>query len=115
MTDDPMPPPAATAWEEVTDDSDGCRMYQRGRHHDGTFIRVYVPKQAEDPAQPLRAILYLHGFALCLPSFYDTHMRQLAQQGWIVFYPDFQRSTYKEEPLSSAGQRRGASLAAPSP
>lgn len=115
MTDAPPPPPTPNDWEEVTDDIDGCRMFQRGRHQDGTFIRVYVPKQAEDPAQPLRAILYLHGFALCLPSFYDAHMRQLARQGWIVFYPDFQRSTYKEEPLSSAGQPRGAARSAPSP
>ena len=115
MTDAPLPAAAPNHWEEVTDDSDGCRMFQRGRHHDGTFIRVYVPKQAEDPARPLRAILYLHGFALCLPSFYDAHMRQLARQGWIVFFPDFQRSTYKEEPLSSAGQPRGAARSTPSP
>jgi hypothetical protein len=114
MTDDPLTPPPASDWQEVTDDSDGCRLFQRGRHHDGTFIRVYVPKQAEDSAQPLRAILYLHGFALCLPSFYDAHMRQLAQQGWIVFYPDFQRSTYKEEPLPGGEQPRGATRSAPS-
>jgi hypothetical protein len=114
MTNDCLPTPAPPDWEELTDERDGCRMFQRGRHHDGTFIRVYVPKQAEDPSQPLRAILYLHGFALCVPSFYDEHMRQLAGQGWIVLYPDFQRSTYKEEPLSSAAQPRGAARSAPS-
>ena len=116
MTDPSPPPPTAAtvsasdgAWEETTVDQAGCAIFQRGRHRDGTFIRVYVPKQAEDPNQPLRAILYLHGFALCPPTFYEVHLRELAGQGWIVIYPDFQCSTYREAPLSGeAGARGGA-------
>jgi hypothetical protein len=115
MTDAPLPPPAPGLWDEVTDDPAGFRILQRGRHRDGTFIRVYIPKQAADPAQPLRAILYLHGFALCLPSFYEAHMRRLAKEGWIVFFPDFQRSTYKEESLTSANEARGAARSSRTP
>ncbi len=109
MTDATPPSTAPGPWDAVVDDPAGFRILQRGRHHDGTFIRVYVPKQAEDPDKPLRAILYLHGFALCLPSFYEAHLRELAAAGWLVFFPDFQRSTYREESLSGAGQRLGAS------
>ena len=44
-------------------------VYQAGSHADGTFIRVYVPEAAANPESTLKAILYLHGFALCMPSF----------------------------------------------
>jgi hypothetical protein len=55
---------------------------------------VYVPDGASNPEQPLRAVLYLHGFALCMPSFYESHLLALAAEGYIVFFPDFQRSDY---------------------
>ncbi|MBM5816536.1 MAG: hypothetical protein FJ083_08100 [Cyanobacteria bacterium K_Offshore_surface_m2_239] len=115
MTDATLPPPAPGHWDAVTDDPAGFRIFQRGRHLDGTFIRVYVPKQAEVPGQTLRAILYLHGFALCLPSFYEAHLRELAAAGWIVFFPDFQRSTYREESLEGARRRGGASRSSHAP
>ena len=59
-------------------------------------------------------ILYLHGFALCLPSFYEQHMLKLAEQGWIVLYPDYQRSSYREEPLGPAPAAGASAPAAPS-
>lgn len=93
-------------WQCIVDEQINARIYQRGQHCQGDFIRVYVPRQAENPGCELRMILYLHGFALCLPSFYEDHLRELTRQGWIVVFPDFQRSSYREEPLAG-GERRG--------
>lgn len=110
MPQDLASDPTASRWQQLHDEVHHCTMFQRGRHRDGTFIRVFVPDSAREPGTALRVILYLHGFALCQPSFYQQHMLQLAAQGWIVLYPDFQRSSYREEPLSpdpaaSAGGR----------
>ncbi|MFN7677724.1 MAG: hypothetical protein ACK5QW_03890, partial [Cyanobacteriota bacterium] len=57
------------------------------------------------------AILYLHGFALCTPAFYEAHLRQLASEGWIVLFPDFQVSAYREAPVRGPGQARGGGAA----
>lgn len=108
MTDTSPTPLNADTWQAIWDEAAGCRILQRGRHCDGTFVRLYVPKQAEDASQTPRVILYLHGFALCLPDFYDAHMRELASQGWIVIFPDFQRSTYKEAALADSNRAKGA-------
>jgi len=72
----------------------GYSICQRGSHCNGTFIRVYIPDAAAQPGHPLKAILYLHGFALCMPSFYEAHLIDLVKKGYIVFFPDFQRSCY---------------------
>ncbi|MBP0027987.1 hypothetical protein [Roseofilum sp. Guam] len=77
---------------------DGYYVYQHGSHADGTFIRVYVPEAAENSETKLKVILYLHGFALCMPSFYEEHLVQLVKKGYIVFFPDFQRSFYPNTP-----------------
>ncbi len=75
---------------------DGYRIHQSGKHINGTFMRVYVPDAAiQSNGQRLKAIMYLHGFALCMPSFYEKHLETLAkEQGYVVFFPDFQRSLY---------------------
>lgn len=99
MTQDLASEAPAGHWQQLHDQPHHCTMFQRGRHGDGTFIRVFVPDAARKPGAELRVILYLHGFALCQPSFYQQHMLQLAEHGWIVLYPDFQRSSYREEPL----------------
>ena len=100
----PVPSDSGAAWQERNDPEHRCRIYQRGLHHKGSFVRVYVPYSAEQPHhKPLRLILYLHGFALCLPSFYQAHLFELVAQGWIVVFPDFQCSGYDEEPLDAAG------------
>ncbi|PZD74144.1 hypothetical protein C1752_01152 [Acaryochloris thomasi RCC1774] len=75
---------------------DGYRIYQSGHHKSGTFQRIYVPETATQPEAKLRPILYLHGFALCMPSFYETHLIELVKEGYIVFFPDFQRSDYPD-------------------
>jgi hypothetical protein len=98
------------AWQQRVDPELGATIYQRGKHYRGDYVRVYVPLAAEDPATPLRVLIYLHGFALCLPSFYEAHLRYLVQQGWIVIFPDFQRSFYREESLAGAAVARSSPL-----
>lgn len=90
------------AWQSLVDPELDATIHQRGQHSTGTYIRVYVPRAAERPGEPLRVILYLHGFALGLPGFYEDHLRQLVQQGWVVIFPDFQASAYPDLPLSAA-------------
>ncbi len=89
-------PASANAWPHVQ--AQGYRIYQSGSHFHGDFMRVYVPDAAAVAGTPLRAIIYLHGFSLCMPSFYEKHLQYLAQQGYIVFFPDFQRSCYPNTP-----------------
>ena len=69
MTDhSPFAVPADT-WQETLDEKAGCRIFQRGRHCEGTFVRVYVPDQVDGSCPPPPVIVYLHGFALCVPAF----------------------------------------------
>ncbi|MEA5412962.1 hypothetical protein VB737_14415 [Synechococcus sp. BA-120 BA3] len=89
-----MSDPTTPGWTCVRDDGHACTIWQRGFHGRGNYLRVYVPDGAARADQPLRAVLYLHGFALCMPSFYESHLLALAAEGYIVFFPDFQRSAY---------------------
>ena len=114
MSQDSPPAAGSAIWQHRQDQAHHCSIFQRGRHRDGTFIRVFVPDAAWQPGAELRVILYLHGFALCLPSFYEQHMLKLAEQGWIVLYPDYQRSSYREEPLGPAPAAGASAPAAPS-
>ncbi|MEY3929458.1 MAG: hypothetical protein RLZZ516_1168 [Cyanobacteriota bacterium] len=95
----PQPPPQP--WQSLVDPDLDATIYQRGQHSAGTFIRVYVPRAAQCAGEPLRVILYLHGFALGLPCFYEAHLRELVQQGWVVIFPDFQFSAYPDTPLAA--------------
>ncbi|WP_156796619.1 hypothetical protein [Cyanobium sp. PCC 7001] len=113
------PMPAPQDWQVAHHPADhtgpGYAVYQRGSHADGTYIRVYVPEQARSPRpEPLRAITYLHGFALCMPSFYEAHLVELVRQGNLVFFPDFQRSLYPDTPPGAPAavrqERRDAAL-----
>lgn len=95
--------PASQAWQVAHHPAEGSHpayaVYQRGSHAEGTFIRVYVPELARSPGpEPLRTITYLHGFALCMPSFYEAHLIELVRRGHLVFFPDFQRSLYPDTP-----------------
>lgn len=113
------PTPAPQDWQVAHHPADhtgpGYAVYQRGSHADGTYIRVYVPEQARSlRAEPLRTITYLHGFALCMPSFYEAHLIALVRQGHVVFFPDFQRSLYPDTPPGAPAavrqERRDAAL-----
>lgn len=85
---------SSKSWICVHVPEDKYYVYQCGSHADGTFIRVYVPEAASTSGKKLNTILYLHGFALCMPSFYEAHLVELVKEGYIVFFPDFQRSFY---------------------
>lgn len=89
---------SSQSWIHVHVPEDKYYVYQCGSHADGTYIRVYVPEAAEKSGEKLRAILYLHGFALCMPSFYEDHLVGLVKEGYIIFFPDFQRSCYPNTP-----------------
>lgn len=97
------PTPVPQAWQVAHHPAEGSlpgyAMYQRGSHAEGTFIRVYVPELARSArAEPLRTVTYLHGFALCMPRFYEAHLIDLVRRGHLVFFPDFQRSLYPDTP-----------------
>ncbi len=89
---------SSQSWMSVHVPEDKYYVYQCGSHADGTFIRVYVPEVATNSGTKLNAIIYLHGFALCMPSFYEDHLVELVKAGYIVFFPDFQRSFYPNTP-----------------
>ena len=77
---------------------DGYTIYQSGSHILGNFIQVYLPDVPKFNEQGQRKLItYLHGFALCLPKFYEAHLVELAKQGYYVFFPDFQKSDYPDD------------------
>ena len=82
-------------WDYIV--RDGCRIYQSGSHINGNFIRVYTPENFPSKNEKVKAIIYLHGFALCMPKFYQDHIYSLVKQGYFVFFPDFQRSDYPDD------------------
>lgn len=94
----------ASNW--VIEQRKGYRIYQSGNHPCGTYMRVYVPDSATQPGTPLKSVLYLHGFALCIPEFYELHMIRLVKEGYIVFFPDFQPSYYHTTLPSDPPQTR---------
>ena len=77
-------------------------IYQTGEHQDGDFIRIYAPKQPWKKDGKAQVITYLHGFALSMPQFYQRHLEQLANDGYYVFFPDYQRSDYPNFPDDDA-------------
>ncbi len=84
-------------WEDEKK-KNGYTVYQSGHHIQGNFIQVFVPDVPCSDAQGrVKLITYLHGFALCLPKFYEKHLELLAQQGYYVFFPDFQKSDYPDD------------------
>jgi dienelactone hydrolase len=68
-----------------------------GSHSDGNYVMAYIPKlkECEVPQRP-KAVIYLHGFALGNPYFYDAHMQHLAKQGYYVFFADYQKDNYPD-------------------
>ncbi len=80
-------------------------IYQTGSHQDGDYLRVYVPKNPYQEKGKLKVITYLHGFALCLPEFYEQHLSQLATLGYYVFFPDYQKSNYPDFPDESTSNK----------
>ncbi|MGK7939641.1 MAG: hypothetical protein AB4062_05715 [Crocosphaera sp.] len=77
-------------------DKDNYRIYQTGSHRQGDFVRIYAPKTPKKYEGKIKVITYLHGFSLCLPKFYEKHLEQLVNEGFYVFFPDYQTSDYPD-------------------
>jgi hypothetical protein len=91
------PSESAFDWQHIIS-KEGYKIYQSGSHKEGNFIQVFVPDiPYRDAAGKLRLITYLHGFALCLPKFYQDHLEILAKKGYYVVFPDFQKSFYPDD------------------
>ncbi|MDJ0736836.1 MAG: hypothetical protein QNJ47_22680 [Nostocaceae cyanobacterium] len=75
------------------------KVYYSGNHLDSNFIQVYVPNNPyRDEKGKTKAVIYMHGFALCMPQFYEKHLEELVQKGYYVFFPGFQKNNYPENP-----------------
>jgi pimeloyl-ACP methyl ester carboxylesterase len=88
---DILPP---VQWHKIT--KEGYCIYWSGSHREGDFVQVYAPDLRSTTGEKPKVIVYLHGFALCLPRFYAQHLEELVAQGYFVIFPDFQRSTYPD-------------------
>jgi len=67
-------------------------VLEHGNSDDGSFIRSYIPLNPyHDAAGRLKVVVYLHGFCLGAAEIYQSHLIHLAQQGYYVFFPSYQR------------------------
>lgn len=74
------------------------RTYEYGHHFQGNYIKVYIPHHPYNDEQgKYRAIVYLHGFSLGIPQFYQAHLEHLVKQGYFVFFPDYQKDLYDKD------------------
>lgn len=77
------------------------KVYQSGSHIHSNFIQVYAPNHPyRDEKGKTKAVIYLHGFALCMPMFYEQHLEELVKKGYYVLFPGFQKSDYPDNPSS---------------
>lgn len=87
-------PPAPT-YDYLSPEYSTCEY---GNHRDGTYIKVYIPKNPyADDRGKYRTIVYLHGFSLGIPRFYEAHLEHLVKQGYFVFFPDYQKDVYDND------------------
>ncbi|MBV6623092.1 MAG: hypothetical protein KI793_09150 [Rivularia sp. (in: Bacteria)] len=78
------------------------KVYQSGSHINSNFIQVYVPNRPyRDEKGKTKAVIYMHGFALCMPKFYEQHLEELVEKGYYVLFPGFQKSDYPDNPDSN--------------
>lgn len=78
------------------------KVYFSGSYIDSNFIKLYVPNNPyRDKQGKTKAVIYLHGFALCMPKFYEQHLSELVKKGYYVIFPGFQKSDYPENPDSN--------------
>ncbi len=83
-------PPAAPDYGGVYR-SPQYRMLTAGDCDQGSYIETYVPDNpwlADDGS--VRAIVFLHGFALGASQIYRAHLLHLVRQGIYCFYPNYQ-------------------------
>lgn len=90
ITQPPVPP-----YDYLSPEYSTCEY---GNHRDGTYIKVYIPQNPyADDRGKYRTIIYLHGFSLGIPQFYQDHLEYLVKQGYFVFFPDYQKDLYDQD------------------
>ena len=86
-------------WE--CEEKENYKVCQSGSHINSNFIQVYVPNHPyRDEKGKTKAVIYMHGFALCMPKFYEQHLEELVEKGYYVLFPGFQKSDYPDNPDS---------------
>jgi hypothetical protein len=81
------------------EDKPSYKIYYSGSHINSDFIKIYVPNHPyRDDKGKTKAVIYMHGFALCMPQFYEQHLEELVEKGYYVFFPGFQKSDYPNNP-----------------
>lgn len=70
-----------------------------GNCNDGTYVEIYIPdKPNYGDNGTLKAVIYLHGFALGASEIYRSHIEHLVKQGYYVIYPNYQHGFCKFPP-----------------
>lgn len=85
----PSPPQKPDYSEIYTSKKYSVESY--GQCSQGSYIEVYTPANPYlgSNGKP-KAVIYLHGFALGASEIYHAHLTHLVQQGYYVFYPNYQ-------------------------
>ena len=65
-----------------------------GNDTDGTQAWYFVPDTLKD-STTAPAVIFLHGYTAIAPEVYYGHIEHLVKQGYIVIYPEYQRSDEK--------------------
>lgn len=74
--------------------SDNYTRQSIGNANDGTRAWYFVPDTLKnDTTAP--AVIFLHGYTAIDPETYYGHLEHLLKQGYIVIYPEYQRSDRK--------------------
>lgn len=83
-------PPSRPDFPYVTD---SFTRREVGSCVDTTRVWIYEPEFPDDPpASPPNVVVYLHGFSLTTPRFYQGHIEHLVRQGNVVIFPQFQEA-----------------------
>ncbi|MDJ0799134.1 MAG: hypothetical protein QNJ51_20325 [Calothrix sp. MO_167.B12] len=78
--------------------------HEWGSHKDGNYVAAYIPSNSSNIV-----VIYLHGFALGSPWFYQDHLYHLSQEkGYNAIFVDYQQDAfegYTYPPASDCGNR----------
>lgn len=95
ITFKPAPPPKPDYSEIYTSPT----FHQHGllgNCNEGTYVEIYIPDHPNyGDNGTLKAVIYLHGFALGASEIYRSHLEHLVKQGYYVIYPNYQHGFCK--------------------
>lgn len=69
----------------------GYRTYTLGEAKDGSRIWYYLPDTLKNGGTA-PVVIYLHGWTAYVPEYYLGQIEHLVSQGYIVLYPQYQKS-----------------------